>query len=148
MSTQSISGSIDLQPSDRVVRTKHKKIIRGSIAHAFLNDVWVRAFVHECIELFGFPATSSTCMSSKDKFFYTFSLMGVTSAMRRMPETWRGMHEKVEPDAAAWEFCRRFYEKYGHHVINREDEVGVKALPGLLKKSLKSFQVLPSGSSG
>ena len=81
------------------------------------NDIWVRKFVNALCDLYGLPCSSRGLQSATERFMYAFALISITTSMRRMDTTWRGMHSKVEPGDAAWEFARRFHEKYGTMVI-------------------------------
>ena len=101
------------------------------------QDVWVRTFMHECCRIFGAPCVSAECLSKTDRFLYTFALMGISTSMRRLSSVWKGMYKKVEPKDAAWEFCRRYYEKYKSMVVpDSSDEVATvaKLIPKLIKK--------------
>ena len=145
------SGSIsyDKPVGDKLLGSLKKQIIPGSLTHMFSNDVWVRKFVLDITEIFGLPSTSQTCTSKKDRYLFAFGLMSVTAAMRRMDSTWRAMYKKkVDPKDAAWEFCRRFFERYGAMVIESPlpHEQSVPGMQLLNVTSLKKLQSLPSGS--
>ncbi len=146
MKNHRISGSFSIAPSNQASSKNSKTIMPGTLTYAFVNDVWVRAFVHECADIFGVPILSNLCVSATDRYMYTMGLMSITGAMRRMNDVWKGMHSKVEPKDAAWEFCRRFYEKYGSHVVDTSMEDDLKMLPMLAKKKLRRMRVLPTGS--
>lgn len=127
----------------------NKKIIPGSLTHMFTNDLWVRKFVLDCAELFGLPTTSKGCASKKDRFLFAYGLMSITGAMRRMDSTWRAMYKKkVDPKDAAWEFCRRFFEKYGEMVVvnPQAPPPKVASLPAMGSNPFRGLQSLPSGS--
>ena len=148
MSVGVISGSVG---HDKVTKASSstpgfsKKIIPGSLVHMFTNDLWVRRFVLDCADIFGLPSTQDACVSSKDKFMFAFGLMSITQAMRRMDSTWRGMHKKVNTKDAAWEFCRRFYEKYGELVITSPQNNNAGVSLNIAKK-IQKLRSLPSGS--
>ena len=140
------SGSNLNSYSDALTSPLKKKPPPNSITDLFSTDLWVRKFVLDCADIFGIPSTAKGCMSSKDKFLFAFGLMHITTAMRRMDSTWRGMHKKVETKDAAWEFCRRFHEKYGDQVVPNSSEDTNAGIPVVVKKSTKRFRSLPSGS--
>jgi len=149
MSLGIVSGSIghDKLPALNASRPGlSKTIIPGSLTHMFSNDLWVRKFVLDCADIYGLPTTSQGCMSSKDKFLFAFGLMSITTAMRRMDEAWRGMHKKVDPKDAAWEFCRRFYDKYNEQVVSSPQQDVNAGLPLSVTKKLRSLKSLPTGS--
>jgi len=101
------------------------------------QDVWVRTFMHECCVIYGVPCVADECMSKTDRFQYAFGLMSISTSMRRMPDVWKGLYGKVEPKEAAWEFCRRFYEKFNKMIIpttSEELEVASKLIPTIIKK--------------
>ena len=140
------SGSNLTLPGDSLSGALKKKPPPNSITDLFMTDLWVRRFVLDCADIFGVPSTSKACLSSKDKFLFAYGLMNITTAMRRMDSTWRGMHKKVDPKDAAWEFCRRFYEKYGDQVIPNSSEDTNAGIPIAVKKASRRFRSLPSGS--
>ena len=151
MSLGVVSGSVghDNLPARKAgVPGFSKAIIPGSLVHMFSNDLWVRRFVLDCADIFGLPSTSNACMSSKDKFMFAFGIMNITTAMRRMDSTWRGMHKKINTKDAAWEFCRRFYEKYDELVVpSPQDNNSVnRGIPMNIAKKLQTLKSLPSGS--
>ena len=126
-----------------------KQIIPGSLTDLFMSDLWVRRFVLDCADLFGVPSTSQGCVSKKDRILFTYGLMSITGAMRRMEYVWKPMHNKIDPADAAWEFCRRFHEKYGEMVVTNPtpgEPLISKSTPLTLTR-LKSLRSLPSGSS-
>ena len=107
------------------------------ISVIMMQDVWVRAFIHECCILYGMPCVANICISKTDRFQYAFGLMSVSTSMRRLPDVWKGMYAKVEPKEAAWEFSRRFYEKFNKMIIptsSEELEMASKIIPTLMKK--------------
>ena len=101
------------------------------------QNLWVRQFMHECCALFGMPCVKEQCMTKEDRFKYAFSLMSVSTGMRRFGGIWKPMHERIDPKDAAWEFCRRFYEKTGNMLIpNSSEEIAEAArlIPKLMTK--------------
>jgi hypothetical protein len=144
MEVKVVSGSNVQTGKDVVENLVKKTIIPNSITDLYTNDVWVRTFIHECSDIFGVPTTSQTCYSKRDRFMYTYGLMCITSAMRRMDSTWRGMHKKVDAEQAAWEFCRRFHEKYNDLVV--PDPSTGPGVAASLRIGSKLSRSLPSGS--
>lgn len=146
------SGSIGYDrkaPNRMTPASTQKNIIPGSLTHLFTTDVWVRSFVLDCADIFGVPSTSETCVSKKDRLLFAYGLMSITSAMRRLDYVWKPMHNKVDPKDAAWEFCRRFHDKFGEMVVTSPTpgEPSHRGLPPLTVTRLKPSQSLPSGSS-
>ena len=86
------------------------------------DDIWVRKFVDAMCDLYGMPCSSRGLQSQTERFMYAFALISVTTSMRRMENTWRGLHGKVKPADAAWEFARRYHEKYKTMVIPQPSE--------------------------
>jgi len=94
-----------------MMTNKKTDILRGSIGDLYSNDRWVRAFMDECLLLWGLPCSSLGCMSQKDRTMFAWGMLHMTHAMKSRRDVWKGMRAKVEPKEAAWEFTRRFYEE-------------------------------------
>jgi hypothetical protein len=122
----------------RVHRKKMKEgHLERPISVMMAEDVWVRRFMHECCLIFGMPCVAEECLTKTDRFKYAFSLMSVSTSMRRMAPTWKGMYKKMKPKEAAWEFNRRYFEKYGIMVIpstSDDMDAASKVLPHLISK--------------
>jgi len=85
-------------------------ILKGHLGDLYENDSWMRGFMDECLLLWGLPCSSLACMSQKDRTFFAWGMLHLTHALRKNSAIWKGMKDKIEPDAAAWEFARRFSE--------------------------------------
>ena len=133
---------LDVQSKNVVSKEKmQEKLLDQPISVMMTQNLWVRQFIHECCILYGMPCVSELCLTKEDRFKYAFALMNISTGMRRFGSIWKPMHEKIEPKDAAWEFCRRFYEKTGKMLVpdSTEDiESAARLIPKLIKK--KSVQ--------
>lgn len=133
---ESTTGSLDI-PKAKDLENVRDGHLDQPISVLMEQDVWVRAFIHECCLVFGAPCVSSVCLSKADRFLYTFALISVSTSMRRLSSVWKGLYKKVEPKDAAWEFCRRYYEKFNTMVIPDASDgptIASKVIPKLIKK--------------
>ena len=82
------------------IKKKPKDIMKEGhldqpISVIMTQDVWVRTFMHECCDLYGMPCVAGVCMSKTDRFKYAFSLMSVSTSMRRMDDVWKSIFRKI-----------------------------------------------------
>ena len=104
-----------------------------SLGELYSNDRWVRAFMDECLLMWGLPCSTLGCISHKDRTLFAWGMIHMTHAMKCHNDVWQGMRDKVIPKVAAWEFNRRFYDATdGETLIPSmpESNPGDLALPG------------------
>ncbi len=97
--------------------TEKKIMLRGIIGELYGTDSWFRAFMDECFLLWGFPCSGMECMSQKDRTMFAWGMLHLVQSLNKDRATWEPMRDKIEPDAAAWEYSRRLYEATGLELI-------------------------------
>ena len=83
----------------------------------FYCDPWVAAFVCEIFCLFGAPVDGSECNTKADKIQHLWAKIGIANALHLEEPMWRAMKGRVDPEKAAEEFSRRFYDSRKKMVI-------------------------------
>ena len=91
------------------------------------TDPWTAAFVCELYDLYGVPVQGSSCKNKSEKIQFLWATIGLSNAMRLEEPLWRAMRGRVQPDKAAEEFARRFYDKRGIMII--------ESAPSFIKKA-------------
>tara|TARA_B100001057_G_C22849221_1_gene950282 strand:- start:1849 stop:2229 length:381 start_codon:yes stop_codon:yes gene_type:complete len=91
------------------------------------TDPWTAAFVCELYELYGVPVEGSLCKSKSEKIQFLWATMGLSNAMMLEEPLWRAMRGRVQPEKAAEEFARRYYDKRGKMII--------ESAPSFMKKA-------------
>ena len=97
--------------------TEKKIMLRGIIGELYGTDSWFRAFMDECFILWGYPCSGMACMSQKDRTMFAWGMLHLVQSLTKDRATWEPMRDKIEPDAAAWEYSRRLYETTGLELI-------------------------------
>ena len=96
---------------------KKRTLPQGLIGDLYENDGWVRAFMDECFLMWGYPCSSMQCMSQTDRTMFAWGMLHLVQSLTKDRATWEPMRDKIEPDAAAWEYSRRLYETTGLELI-------------------------------
>ena len=97
--------------------TKKKIMLRGIIGELYSTDRWFRAFMDECFLLWGYPCSSLSCVSQKDRTMFAWGMLHLVQSLTKDKATWEPMRDKVDPAKAAWEYSRRLWEATGLELI-------------------------------
>ena len=83
----------------------------------FESDPWTAGFICELYELFGMPVTGENCISKSEKIKFLWATIGISNALSAEEPMWRAMRGRVDPEKAAEEFARRYYNIRNKMVI-------------------------------
>jgi len=132
--------------SDDVYKEKGAGRSPGSVGDLYENDAWVRAFIDECFLMWGLPCSSLQCHSKAEKTMFAWGMLHLVSTLQTDPEDlWLTMRGKMEPDKAAWEYSRRFWERTGTNLMPGMPEPVEKPTT---RMQLGLAKLVASGSDG
>ncbi len=96
-----------------------------------LSNPYFKFAIWDVLEVYGYPVDSEYCNSKQEKIMYLYGLMAVIYALKRDFDLTLSFCQDEKFDELG--FARKYFEKFGHHVIPTDEEVGEQDVYSLLK---------------
>lgn len=110
-----------LKPEVEIEKMSEERQVKKRKSRISLEDPQVKHMVYEVLDYYGYPPSSEGCLNKQEKIMHVFGLMAVLQSLNRDEDLTNETLSKESEEVADF-FCRKYYEKYGHHVIPSEEE--------------------------
>ena len=90
--------------------------LKGSMSPSEI-DVWKALFVQNCLDIFGAPTDIRHCLSTDEKYYFSYCSVCLALAMKEHEGVWKSYIEGFDPEEAAYLFARHYNESNNEDLI-------------------------------
>ena len=83
------------------------------------NDYKITLLTQSILSFYGYPSTIKSCISKEEKIMFAYGFFAVRSGISSAKNLALNLSNPCDEEEVE-NFCRSFFDEYGHHIIPSE----------------------------